>query len=183
MDLGTTLVLAVGLAMDAFAVSLGVGTIPQTSHFRARFRLSFHFGLFQALMPILGWFLGSRLAWLISTYDHWVAVILLSYVGIKMIRASLNPREEAYTEDPSRGRMLLALTIATSIDAFAVGLSLAMLNVQILNPAIIIGLVTVLLSVIGLIIGNRMGKEFGKRVEAFGGVLLIAIGFKILLGI
>jgi len=181
MDFFVILIIAIGLAMDAFAVSLGIGTSQQSNYPRARFRLAFHFGLFQFLMPILGWAAGIKILPFISSVDHWIAFILLAYVGINMIRSGLNKEEKSYLNDPSKGKTLVLLAIATSIDALAVGLSLAMLNIQILAPAIIIGIVTFAISMLGLFVGNLLGKKFGKQMEILGGVLLIGIGLRILI--
>ena len=175
------LLIAVRLAMDVFAVSVGIGTTRQACTPRPMFRLSFHFGLFQALMPIIGWFLGIRIASLMGGIDHWVVLVLLSFVGIRMIRSGLDHDSEAFSCDPSRGRTLLLLALATSIDALAIGLSLAMLDIDILEPSVIIGVVAATLSVVGLIIGNRLGQTFGKRAEIFGGLILIAIGTRVVL--
>jgi manganese efflux pump family protein len=176
------LLLAVGLAMDCFAVSLGIGTTRQACAPRPIFRLSFHFGLFQSLMPLLGWFGGSRVAYLIGGVDHWVAFGLLGWVGGRMIRSGFNAGSESYSCDPSRGRTLVLLSVATSLDALAVGLSLAMLRVDILPPIIAIGGITALISVLGLLLGSRLGEAFGKRTEIVGGVILIGIGLRVLMG-
>lgn len=180
MDLFSQLVIAVGLAMDASAVSLGIGTTPRANSFRAKFRLAFHFGFFQSLMTALGWLAGSTIARWISAFDHWIALILLAFVGINMIRSGLNPEKESYEKDPSRGGLLMVLCIATSLDAMAVGLSLAMLKSSIVSPVIIIGVVTLVLSAIGLNAGRFLGEKFGKRMEIFGGLILLAIGLRIL---
>ena len=180
MDPISILFIAVGLAMDAFAVSLGAGTLEMSRNPRARFRLSFHFGLFQALMPVLGWLTGATLVNLISQVDHWIAFGLLAYVGGRMIRQGFSHEDEAFVEDPSRGKNLVILSVATSIDAFAVGFSLSMLNVSIITPAVIIGVVTGGLSLLGLLLGERLGKKFGKRMEILGGVILVGIGLRIL---
>ena len=173
--------IAVGLAMDAFAVSLGIGTTRFAYGPRPLFRLSFHFGLFQALMPVLGWLLGSSVARYIAPVDHWVAFGLLAFVGIRMIRSGLDSDGESHETDPSRWPTLIVLSIAVSIDAFAIGLSLAMLQVSIIYPVIVIGVVTAALSLIGLLAGRRLGERFGKRMEIIGGVLLIAIGARVVL--
>lgn len=180
MDIFTILIVAVGLAMDAFAVSLGVGTTQDKVDRRGKFRLAFHFGLFQSLMTALGWLAGSVFARLISALDHWVALVLLLFVGINMIRSGLNPDKESYIKDPSRGSLLVILSVATSIDAAAVGLSMAMLKIDIFSPVLLIGLVTFGLSVIGLLLGKKLGEKFGKRMEIVGGVILIGIGIRIL---
>jgi manganese efflux pump family protein len=179
MTIAEILLIAVGLAMDAFAVSLGVGTTRFADSARSRFRLAWHFGLFQALMPALGWLVGSTVAHFIAPFDHWIALGLLAFVGVRMIRSGLLSDEESYHADPSRGGTLILLSVATSIDAFAVGLTLAMLSVSIVYPVIVIGVVTGVLSLIGLLVGNRLGKTFGKRMEIVGGIILIVIGIRI----
>ncbi|MEJ5202051.1 MAG: manganese efflux pump MntP family protein, partial [Anaerolineales bacterium] len=146
----------------------------------AIFRLAFHFGLFQSLMTTLGWLLGSTIVALIAAFDHWVAFVLLLYVGINMIRSGLKPDSQSFPSDPSRGALLVMLSVATSLDALAVGLSLAMLRVSILFPTIVIGLTAAGLSLIGLLTGSRLGKTFGKRMEVAGGLTLVGIGTRIL---
>lgn len=175
------LVIAVALAMDALAVSIGIGTGGGARGFRPIFRLAFHFGLFQALMPVLGWAAGTAFARAIAALDHWIALGLLTFVGLRMIRSGLSPDGSRARSDPSRGWTLLALSVAVSIDALAVGLSLAMLHVRIVYPSIVIGVVTGALSWLGLTVGHRLGSHFGARMEIAGGLLLIAIGVRILL--
>ena len=179
MGLLEILLIAVGLALDAFAVSLVAGTLRQTRAPRPIFRLSFHFGLFQFLMPVLGWYGGSTVAHLISAWDHWVALGLLSLVGGRMIRSGLDRSMESFPTDPSRGMTMVMLSVATSIDALAVGLSLAMLRVNVWYPAAVIGVVTAALSVVGILAGHRLGVRFGKRMEVLGGIILILIGLRI----
>ncbi len=173
--------IALGLAMDAFAVCLGAGTTRFVDGPRPAFRLAFHFGLFQALMPVLGWLAGTTIVSLIASVDHWVAFGLLAFVGVRMIRSGLDHAGETHPTDPSRGATLIMLSIATSIDAFAIGLSLAMLRVQILYPAVVIGLVAAGLSLVGLRLGQRLGSAFGKRMEVVGGLILIGIGVRVVL--
>jgi putative Mn2+ efflux pump MntP len=181
MGFVTTLLIAAGLAMDAFAVSLGAGTSHQSDNTRSRLRLSFHFGFFQAFMPVLGWLAGSSIDRFISSIDHWIAVVLLAYVGGKMIREGISAAPLVFSDDPSRGKNLVILSIATSIDALAVGLSLSMLKVQIVAPAVIIGVVTFCLSLLGLLAGNYLGNKFGKVTQVLGGVILIGIGLRVLI--
>lgn len=180
MDWYTTVFIAIGLAMDAFAVSLGIGTTQVASSPRPVFRLSFHMGLFQGLFTFIGWLAGTTIASFISTVDHWIAMGLLAFVGIRMIRSGFSTENELYKSDPSRGGMLVILSIAVSIDAMAVGLGLAMLNTTILAPSVVIAVVTLLLSLVGLLAGNRLGEKFGKRMEIIGGLILLAIGLRIL---
>jgi manganese efflux pump family protein len=179
MSLTTTFLIALSMAMDAFAVSmcsgLKIGPGP-----RPVFRIAFHFGLFQALMPVMGWLFGNTIEPLVKNFDHWVAFGLLAFVGIRMIRSGLSKSEEEIIRDPSRGLTMVMLSIAVSIDALAIGLSLAFLDVDIWTPALIIGLVTGSLSLIGLRMGNGVGKRFGKPVEVLGGLVLIGIGARIL---
>ena len=181
MDTGSLLALALALAMDAFAVSLAAGGVIDPVTWRHCFRLGFHFGLFQALMPILGWLAGSRLASLIGRWDHWLAFVLLAALGGRMIWQAWSGEEETReAADPSRGLSLVLLSVATSIDALAVGLTLAVLGVAIWRPALVIGLVAALLSVTGVLIGRRVGVLLGSRVEVAGGIVLIGVGVKIL---
>lgn len=177
----TLLGIAVGLAMDAFAVSIVAGMTLQRVTRRHTFRLAFHFGLFQLMMPILGWSAGRELVTQIAAFDHWLVFGLLGFVGGKML---WDAREEHHPErekDPTRGLTLVTLSVATSIDALAVGLSMAFLSVSIWIPSLVIGLVAAAMSVIGISFGSRIGPRFGRLAEAFGGVLLIGIGTKILI--
>ncbi len=171
---------AVGLAMDAFAVSLGAGAAGRSRGGRAAFRLGFHFGLFQGVMPALGWLAGRRLVDSIAAVDHWVAFGLLAFVAVRMLRSGLGPEDAADGDDPSRGVSLVLLSVATSIDALAVGLGLAMLRVEIWYPCVVIGVVTAILSAAGLRLGVRLGRRFGPRMEVVGGLILLGIGVKIL---
>lgn len=174
-----TLLIALSMAMDAFAVCLGAGTQSCTNGARPTFRLAFHFGLFQFLLPILGWLAGTTIAEYIADFDHWIAFGLLAFVGVRMLRSGLDPNGEAHKNDPSRGWTMVLLSIAVSIDALAIGLTLAFLKVSVWYPAIVIGVVTGLMSWLGLRIGNRLGTRFGKRMEIAGGIVLVLIGVRI----
>lgn len=181
MDLITVFGIAVALAMDAFAVALAAGlTLPEMNG-RHLFRLGFHFGLFQALMPVIGWLAGLTIQKWIAAYDHWIAFALLAFVGGKMIHEAFADDEETAASDPTRGWSLVMLSVATSIDALAVGLTLAMLGVSIWMPSLVIGLIAGILTVAGMLLGRRVSGIWGKRVEIFGGLVLCAIGLKILL--
>jgi manganese efflux pump family protein len=183
ISLLTIVGIAIGLAMDATAVAIGTSMMLGNVSGRQIFRFAFHFGLFQAAMPILGWFAGRELADYIASWDHWVAFGLLSLIGGKAIFDVLvdsNEKEKKET-DPTRGGSLVLLSIATSIDALAVGLSMALLNITIWYPAAIIGITTAILTILGMILGSRVGQRFGKGVRILGGVILIGIGIKILL--
>ncbi len=181
MDSLSVFSIAIGLAMDALAVSLGIGATQYANARRPVFRLSFHFGLFQFLFPLLGWLGGMPIQRFLGGIDHWVAFGLLAFVGGRMVRSGFDTDSETHKSDPSRGRMLVLLSVAVSIDAFAVGLSLAMLKVNVFYPAVIIGIVTGTLSLLGLRIGGRLGQMFGKRMEIIGGLILIVIGVRALL--
>jgi manganese efflux pump family protein len=174
------IIIAVGLAMDASAVSLAAAAAGFAKDARARFRLSFHFGLFQFLMPILGWFLGFGFVSYVKEVDHWIAFFLLAFVGIRMIRDGMDKSSAVHKKDPSRGMTMVMLSVATSIDALAVGFSLAMLEVNIWYPSIMIGVITALMSLLAIRIGKKLGDMAGKRMEIFGGVVLLLIGSRIL---
>ena len=175
------LLLAVSMAMDAFAVSLGAGSLPETQGPRPTFRLAFHFGLFQFIMPILGWLAGASIEPFIGGVDHWIAFGLLAFVGIRMIRSGLSKGEEENPKDPSRGWTLVLLSVAVSIDALAVGLSLGVLGMPVGYPALVIGLTTGVLSVAGLRLGHGVGGRLGRPFQIIGGLLLIGIGLRIVI--
>ena len=180
MDLLTLVLIAIALGIDAFAVSLSAGAYLVRADSRQTFRLSFHFGLFQFLMPILGWFAGSELVGIIQEVDHWVAFGLLGLIGGKMIWESFHGGEKL-KKDVSRGWSLVALSVATSIDALAVGFSLSLLGMEIVLPAVLIGIVAGLMSLLGIRLGERVSGMFGRRVEFVGGAVLIFIGIRIVL--
>ncbi len=179
--ISTTLVLtALGLAMDAVAVSIASGISAQHVRARDAFSMALAFGLFQALMPIAGFMLGIALATWLVAYAPWIAFILLSLLGIKMIREARHAAEERI-HSPFRLNKILVLAIATSIDAFAVGLSFSLLDEGLWMTASVIGLVTFALCLPAVWFGAKLGKLFAKRAEIFGGIVLIAIGCKILI--
>jgi putative Mn2+ efflux pump MntP len=173
--------LALGLAMDAFSVAIATGGVLGVVAKRQTFRLSFHFGLFQFLMPVIGWVAGVAVESLIAGFDHWIALALLAYVGGKMIYGSIKGDDGVPRGDPTRGMSLVALSVATSIDALAVGLSLGLLGVDVLMPAVVIGIVAATLTVVGLQIGRFAAKWLGPWMERVGGFVLIGIGVRIVL--
>ncbi len=181
MDLLPLLGIAVGLAMDAFSVAIGTGLALATVTPRQSLRMSLSFGLFQFMMPLAGWLAGTAVVGYIAAYDHWLAFALLAYVGGKMIWDSLFDHAERLRADPTQGLALLVLSVATSIDALAVGLSLALLEVPVLLPAIVIGVVAAAMTLLGLRLGRVAGAALGPWMERLGGLLLIAIGLKIVL--
>jgi putative Mn2+ efflux pump MntP len=178
----TILGIAVGLAMDAFAVAVATGLTLDEVTARHKFRLGFHFGLFQFLMPVLGWAAGNEVVGYIRAYDHWVAFALLSAVGGKMLWESREPRKERQQQrtDPTRGWSLLTLSVATSLDALAVGFSMGALRVSVWTASVVIGLVTAVLTVLGLSFGTRLGGRWERWAEAVGGLVLLGIGIRIL---
>ncbi len=174
------LALSVALGMDAFAVAAAVGlALPRVTG-RHVFRLAWHFGLFQFLMPIVGWLAGTTISSQIEAYDHWVAFGLLGFIGGKMLWDAFSKKEKRWMSDPTRGLMLVILSVATSIDALAVGLSIAFLQVSVWTPAVIIGVVAAILTVIGIQFGSRLGARWRRWAEMIGGVILLLIGFRIL---
>ena len=175
------LLVAVGLAMDALAVSLGVGAGGQARTARPILRLSFHLGLFQGLMTLLGWLAGATIARYISSVDHWVALALLVYVGGSMIRSGLSQEKQLQPGNPTKGKTLVMLSVATSLDSLAVGLSLGMVDVNVLGASLVIACVTLGFSLVGLLAGKQLGVKFGKRMEVLGGLILIGIGLNILI--
>lgn len=178
MSWPTLFFIALGLAMDAFAVSIASGLAVPSVTARHTFRIAFHFGLFQFLMPILGWFAGRQVAEYVSAYDHWLAFVLLGYVGGKMLWEAIRGKDAGTRSDPTRGWTLVTLSVATSIDALAVGLSMAFLDVSIWLAAVVIGLVAGALSAAGILFGGRLGPRVGRWAEIVGGCVLILIGVR-----
>ncbi len=182
LDFGSVLFIAIGLSADCFAVALSAGASAKIlSRFQV-FRTSVAFGAFQALMPLLGWLAGNTFVDLISDYDHWVAFGLLAFIGSRMIWESLRHQgAEPLRRDFSRGFILITLAVATSIDALAVGLSFAFLEVNIVLAVVTIGGVAFAVTALGFVVGRRVGQRLGRRAETAGGLILIAIGIRILL--
>ncbi len=174
--------IAVGLAMDALAVAIAAGISLKALNRGHVARMALAFGFFQALMPILGWLAGRTVEAYVSAFDHWVAFGLLVFLGGKMLwQAAHGGEEGAERADPTRGLTLLMLSVATSIDALAVGLSLAFLRVSIWTPSLVIGLVCAVLTALGVRFGSALGPRFGRWAEGFGGLVLVGIGVKIVL--
>ncbi len=181
MDDISTLLIALGLAMDAFAVSVTSGVTVTHDRLKSALTAALFFGSFQAFMPVIGWFGGSEFSDFITGYDHWIAFGLLALIGGKMIHESMTTEPGERTANLLDLRVLTFLAIATSIDALAVGVTFAFLDVSIIVPVIVIGIVTFVLSFLGVYIGNRFVGFFEKRIEIVGGLILIGIGLKILL--
>ena len=179
----TIIGIAVALAMDAFAVAIASGVSLGRVSRRQTFRLAWHFGLFQALMPIIGWGLGTAVNSYIANFDHWLAFGLLSFIAVRMIAEALgHGGEESRRGDPTKGGTMIMLSVATSIDAMAVGTSFAVLKISIWIPVLVIGVVAAAFTVVGLHLGSVVSRveRVGKVAEIFGGVVLILIGIRIL---
>ncbi|MHB8138762.1 MAG: manganese efflux pump MntP [Smithellaceae bacterium] len=181
MSLLTIFLLAVGLGVDAFSVAIGIGAVNKNKSWAPVVRLSFAFGIFQFVMPLIGWLAGSTVVQMIETFDHWTAFGLLVLIGGKMIWEGFERESDEEKADQTSGWPLLLLSIATSIDALAVGFSLSLLKTPVLFPALIIGVVCFIMTAIGMTFGKGLARIFGRKVEILGGLVLIAIGVKILM--
>lgn len=179
MGILTIVMIAVGLSMDAFAVSLSSGISIKNLKPQNGAKIALYMGGFQALMPLIGWSLGIGFKDYIEKYDHWIAFVLLGFLGIKMLKESMDEDCE-YVSDPLANKVLFMLAIATSIDAMAVGVSFAFLKASILSSALIIGFITFVICYIGVYLGNKFGCMYKKKAEIAGGIILVLIGFKIL---
>ncbi len=194
MDIVSVLFIAAALAMDAFSVSITSGMVLKKVKMSASSKIGLFFGVFQFVMPCIGYFLGSAFASLITSFDHWIAFILLGFIGGKMLYEAIkdDEKEEENIKNPLDNKLLTMLAIATSIDALAVGVTFATMGMQVVSPctfsqlallqsAGIIGVVAFLISVIGVHIGGKCGNLFGNKAEILGGIVLIGIGVKILI--
>lgn len=181
MNFFSLLILALSLGMDAFSVALTVSAVRMPVTAGQILRMSGAFGAFQFIMPIAGWIAGRTVADIIAGYDYWMAFILLACVGVKMIWESFSKGDDTGAVDPTKGWMLLTLAVATSIDAFTVGLSFAFLKVSIIQTSIVIGIAAFMMTMAGMAFGHRLGRIIGKRMETMGGLVLIGIGLKVLL--
>ena len=175
-------IVAVGLSMDAFAVSVCKGLAMEDSSFKKAGAVGLWFGGFQAFMPLVGFFLGSRFESSISAYDHWIAFVLLAIIGLNMIREALKKGDNCDVDSGSlEFKVMLPMAIATSIDALAVGITFAILKVNILPAVCFIGIITFTLSVIGVKVGCIFGTKYKSKAELAGGIILILLGLKILM--
>lgn len=179
MDLLTLLTLAVGLSMDAFAVSICKGLAMREKVLKKGIIVGLWFGGFQALMPTIGFFLGRQFKDQITSIDHWIAFVLLGLIGINMVKEALS-KDEEQADDSIAVKEMFMLAVATSIDALAVGITFAFLNVHIVSAASMIGVCTFLISFAGVKIGNIFGTKYKSKAELAGGIILILLGFKIL---
>jgi len=181
MDIITILAIALGLSFDTFAVSLSCGVVNYRIRFIQAIRVAFVFALFQGGMTIAGYFLGSIISSVLKILDHWIALGLLAFLGIKMIIGGLKKEKKKENIDYTDSVILITLAVGTSIDAFAVGISFALLDVRIWISGFIIGIVTFLASMTAIRIGKSAGEKLGQRVEIVGGIILLSIGIKIFL--
>ncbi len=174
--------IAIALAMDAFSVAIASGACLRIVSIRQVLRLSWHFGFFQALMPVIGWYSGAFFVKYIEQFDHWIAFSLLAFVGFNMIREAFTPEKDKKQADPTKGLSLIILSLATSIDALAVGITYSVLQISIWFPALIIGIVALIFTGMGLYIGCKTTsiKKLSTFSETLGGSILLIIGFKLL---
>ena len=180
MSLFEIVLVGIGLAMDAFAVSVCKGLSMKKMNWKSAIIIALYFGIFQAIMPIIGYFLGTTFSSFVENIDHWIAFILLAFIGGNMIKESTDDEVEK-RNDKVDVKTMLILAVATSIDALAVGITFAFFKINIGLAVAIIGSITFLLSIIGVKIGNKFGDKFQNKAELTGGIILIIIGLKILL--
>lgn len=182
MNIFVLIGISIGLSMDSLAVSVANGIMIKKLQVRHAFRIAFSFGFFQAIMPLIGWAAGLTFSVYIKAFDHWIAFVLLTIVGLRMIWESY---KSAKSDEAMRNCLhfptLLALSIATSLDALAVGVSFAFLDMTIWFPILVIGLITFIICFLGVILGNKLGPHLGNKLGIIGGLVLIAIGINILL--
>ncbi len=169
------------LALDAFSAAIAAAAFLGKMKVRQKFRLSFHFGLFQFLMPLIGWIAGTSIEQYIEKVDHWLAFGLLSFIGARMIVDGRRAGKRKLSNDVSKGWSLVGLSLATSIDALAVGFSFGLIKASIVFPAIIIGIVAALMTLLGIRLGTMLSAKFGPRMSVIGGLVLIGIGLHIVL--
>lgn len=174
------LFVAIGLSSDTFAVSVSTGLAVNRLRFLQAFRIAIVLAFFQGLMPLLGWLGGKQVEQYVSHLDHWIAFVLLTALGIKMLSETLK-HKSSKDFNPMMLPVLIGMAIATSIDALVVGVSFAFLEIDIFSAAVLIGFVTFLAAMIGMLLGKNVSGKFGKRVELLGGIVIIAIGLKILI--
>ena len=181
MDFITLIITAIGLAMDCFAVSLSAGACSKHAALKTALKIAFFFGLFQAVMTFIGWFAGIGFSKYIVNYDHWIAFGLLAAIGAKMLIEALKKDSDEKNINYCSNKVIFVLSIATSIDALAVGITFSMLRSALLLSVLIIGLVSALFALAGNYIGRKAGKYLGRKAEIVGGIILIGIGIKILI--
>lgn len=173
------ILLGIGLAMDAFAVSICKGLSMKRMNWKNAIIIAFYFGVFQAIMPVIGYFLGTTFENFVTAVDHWIAFILLSFIGGNMIKESFNSEDED-KNDRVDFKTMIVLAIATSIDALAVGITFAFFDVNVIVAVSIIGVITFFISLLGVKVGNKFGDKYQNKAELMGGILLVLLGIKIL---
>ena len=181
MELISIFLLGLGLSVDSFAASVCSGLAIKKIHFFQAVKIAVFLAVFQGGMPIIGWYTGWELRDLIKDFDHWIAFFLLAGMGSKMIYESITDKEKDCSFNPLKLFVLIGISVATSIDALVVGLSLALIDVVIWFPAIIIGIITFIVSMLGMLLGKKIGSKMSKRFEVIGGIVLILIGLRILI--
>ena len=181
MEFVSIFFLAIGLSVDSFAASVCSGIAIKQIRFLQAVKIAFFLALFQGGMPIIGWFTGWELKDLIKDFDHWIAFILLAGLGCKMIYESLSSEEKKNSFNPLRLIVLLGISVATSIDALVIGLSFALVDIAMWFPAIVIGAITFIVSMVGMLLGKKIGNKLSRKFEVLGGIVLIAIGLRILI--
>ena len=181
MTIVELLLIALGLAMDAFAVSICKGITMKNIKFKNVLIIALFFGGFQGIMPFIGWLLGSSFAAYITPVDHWIAFVLLGFLGVKMLIDSFKKDDDECCNDSFSIKELFVLAIATSIDALAIGITFAFLNVNIIGAVSSIGIITFVLAIVGVFIGHKFGDKFKNKAEFVGGLILVLMGVKILL--
>jgi putative Mn2+ efflux pump MntP len=181
MELVTIILIAIGLSFDTFAVSVTTGVAANHIQFWRACRIALTLAAFQGLMPVLGWFIGMQVESYIRDYDHWIAFGLLFIIGSRMIYESLKPEEERKEFNPFKLLFLIGIAISTSIDALIVGVTFAFIDVDIVISVIIIGAITFIVAMLGMLLGKKAGEWCGKKMEIVGGIMLIGIGAKILI--
>lgn len=181
MEIGELIVLSLGLGMDAFAVSICKGLSMKKMNWKKALIIGLYFGGFQAIMPVLGYSLSKGFENFVTSIDHWIAFILLSIIGGKMVKDAFSPENSKNCNEDVGFKTMIVLAIATSIDALAVGITFAFLNVNLILAIALIGSITFFLSVIGTKVGNVFGDRYENKAELLGGVILIFLGIKILL--
>lgn len=180
MEIYEILLIGIGLAMDAFAVSICKGLSMKKMNWKNAVIIALYFGVFQALMPLIGYFLGMTFESIVTTFDHWVAFALLTLIGGGMIKESFDDEDDKKNDRVDFNTMVV-LAIATSIDALAIGITFAFFDVNIVIAVSIIGIITFIISVLGVKIGNRFGDKYQNKAQLMGGIILVLLGFKILL--
>jgi putative Mn2+ efflux pump MntP len=177
----TIFIIAVSLAMDAFAVSVAGGIKSQQSKLKDAIKIGLYFGVFQGVMPLIGWVMGNTFRGLVMGASGWIAFILLSLIGLKMIKEAIADGEDTHAKSLLNSKTLLLMAVATSIDALVVGITLSLIGLPLIVSVLIIAIITFALSVLGFLFGKKLGSFFAGKIEILGGVALIGIGLKILL--